>query len=518
MLRGAWGRLLDMSWSETEDRGYENALDCSTWCCVGAGVRGGDGRVGQGSVAPAVDAQLKSDLIKLGGQMMVAGQAYEYDRHLADDIGGRLTGSANYAEAAAWAEGEFKRMGLSNVHREAWEIPATWEPEGAATARMIAPHEQQLHLVSEGWSPSTPKGGVRGKVYYLDAVTTEAVKAQAEKIKGSIVLVDGEALQAGEKNGFGKLFDALDMLKGEGALALVLGIGGPNNSASMVGITNFDGSLGNIVTGNLGREDTELLKRLLARGPVEIEFSFTNRIREHVKVDNVVADLPGTDGSGEYVLVGAHLDSWQTGTGAQDNGTGAATAMAVAQAVKSAGLAPRRTMRFVLFGGEEEGLIGSLRYAKAHAGDAAKCVGVFVTDTGAEAPKGWYVFGRKDEADALAALKPYLAQLGADGTTDEGQFTFETDEAPFLVEGVPAFVLWTPTVKYFTLHHKPSDTFDKVNQRDLNLGAAVVGMTAYAFADWRGELKHYSAAELEDQLAQIRALNDYKDLQAHGVM
>ncbi|MGB6194008.1 MAG: hypothetical protein WBF42_16175, partial [Terracidiphilus sp.] len=145
--------------------------------------------LGQGSAAPAVNAQLKSDLIRLGGQMMVAGQAYEYDRHLADDIGGRLTGSTNYAEAAEWAEGEFKRMGLSNVHREAWEIPATWEPEGVATARMIAPHEQQLHLVSEGWSPSTPKGGVRGRVYYLDAVTAEAVKAQAEKINGSIVLV-----------------------------------------------------------------------------------------------------------------------------------------------------------------------------------------------------------------------------------------------------------------------------------------------------------------------------------------
>ncbi len=143
----------------------------------------------------------------------------------------------------------------------------------------------------------------------------------------------------------------------------------------MVGLTNFDGSLANIVAGNLGQEDTELLKRLLRRGTVEIEFSFTNRIREHVKVDNVVADIAGSASNGEYVLVGGHLDSWQTGTGAQDNGTGAATVLAVAQAVKASGLTPRRTMRFVLFGGEEEGLIGSLRYAKAHADDAAKCVG-----------------------------------------------------------------------------------------------------------------------------------------------
>lgn len=482
---------------------------------MGAVMCACSGAMAAGQTAPAVDAQLKSDLIKLGGQMMVAGQAYEYDRHLADDIGGRLTGSANYAEAAQWAEAEFKRMGLVNVYREAWEIPATWEPDGVATARMIAPHEQALHLVSEGWSPSTPKGGIRGNVFYLDAATVDAVKAQAAKIKDNIVLVDGEALAAGEKNGFGGLFDALNMLASVGAKALVLGIGGPNNSANMVGLTNFDGSVANIPAANLGKEDTELLIRLLDRGPVEIEFNFTNRIREHVKVDNVVADIAGTETSGEFVLVGGHLDSWQTGTGAQDNGTGASTAMAVAQALKAAGLVPRRTMRFVLFGGEEEGLIGSLRYAKAHASDAAKCVGVFVSDTGAEPPQGWYVFGRKDETDALAALKPYLAPLGADGTTDEGRFTFETDEAPFLVEGVPAFVLWTPVEKYFTLHHKPSDTFDKVNQRDLNLGATVVGLTAYAFADWPGELKHFSAAELENQLTQIKALDDYKDLQAH---
>jgi hypothetical protein len=468
--------------------------------------------------AVAVDSKLHGDLIRLGGELMIAGQAYEYDRHLADEIGGRLTGSSNYVKAAEWAEAEFKRMGLKIVHRESWEIPATWEPESVGTARMISPHEQRLHLESEGWSPSTPTGGVRGNVYYLNAATVDAVRAQAEKIEGSIVLIDGETIEESIKGGFGKMFDALDLLAGEGAKALVLGIGGTNNANNMVGFTNFDGSLANIPTANLGGEDTKLLMRLLDEGPVEIEFSFKNRVRQHVKVDNVVAEIAGSESNGEYVLVGGHLDSWQTGTGAQDNGTGAATAMAVAQAVKASGLTPRRTMRFILFGGEEEGLVGSLKYAKAHAGDAAKCVGVFVSDSGAEPPKGWYVFGRKDEAEALKALHPYLAPLGADGTTNDGEFTFETDEAPFLVQGVPAFVLWTPTEKYFLLHHKPSDTFDKVNQRDLNLGAAVVGMTAYAFADWPGALKHYSSADLEEQLRGIKSLDEYRDMQAHGLL
>lgn len=468
-------------------------------------------------VALTVDSQLQVRLIKLGGQMMVAGKAYEYDEHLADDIGPRLTGSANYVKAAKWAEAEFRQMGLKDAHGEPWTIPATWEPV-SADAHMIEPHEQHLYLVSDGWSPSTPEGGIKGYVYYLPDLTADAVKANADKIRGKIVLLDGTSIIPHLPEGFGKIFDALDMLAGEGAKALVLGLGTTNNAPSMIGNTDFRGTLANIVTGNLGEEDTLLLKRLLEKGPVEIEFNFRNRVRRDVTVNNVVAEIPGREDNGDYVLVGGHLDSWQPGTGAQDNGTGAATVLAVAQAVMASGLQPRRTMRFVLFGGEEEGLIGSLRYARAHESDAPRCVGVFVSDSGAEAPSGWYVFGRKDEQDAIGALKPYLASLGAADTTDEGEATFETDEAPFLVEGVPAFVLWTPMVKYSSLHHKPSDTFDKVNQRDLNLGAAVVGLTSYAFADTTSELKHYSPQEVEDQLKKINALKQYKDMQDHKLL
>jgi carboxypeptidase Q len=123
------------------------------------------------SVPPAESKSLspetQSALVRLGGQLMMAGKAYDYDRHLADDIGPRLTGSANYNEAAGWAESEFTRLGLANVHRESWEIPATWEPETLATARLLKPHEQRLHLESEGWSPSTPEGGVRGAIFYV---------------------------------------------------------------------------------------------------------------------------------------------------------------------------------------------------------------------------------------------------------------------------------------------------------------------------------------------------------------
>jgi hypothetical protein len=459
--------------------------------------------------------ETQSALVRLGGQLMMAGKAYDYDRHLADDIGPRLTGSANYNEAAAWAESEFTRLGLANVHRESWEIPATWEPETLATARLLKPHGQRLHLESEGWSPSTPEGGVRGAIFYVKELNPEAVKVSAAQIKDAIVLVDGDSLSGDKLRRFGRLFDALRMIGDEGARGLIFGLGATNNAPSLIGNTDFKGVLANVPCGNLGEEDTLLLKRLLKEGTVEVEFSFKNRIRQHVKVDNVVAEIPGRESNGEYVLIGGHLDSWNPGTGAQDNGTGASTVLAIAEAVKAAGLTPRRSLRFVLFGGEEEGLIGSVHYAREHAAELAKCVADFVSDSGAEAPKGWYTFGRDDETHALDPLAPLLSSLGAGGATDEGRFTFQTDEAPFLVRGVPSFVLWTPVDKYMLLHHKPSDTFDKVDERDLNLGVVVVGVTAYAFADSPTTLPHLDSTAVESEFKNLKVFEQYQDLQEH---
>lgn len=464
---------------------------------------------------PAPDAATNTALVRVGGQLMMAGKAYDYDRVLADDIGPRLTGSANYVKAVDWAVAEFQDMDLSNVRRDPWEINATWEPEVWATAEIVKPHEQRLHLEADGWSPSTPGGGAHGNVLYLSALTPDAIQANAEKIKDALVLVDNDSLKAGGQLPIGKLLDMVQQIADAGARGLMLGIGATNNVPSMAGLTCCNGTIAPLPVANVGHEDTLLLRRLLNRGPVEAEFSFTNRVQKHVQVNNVVAEIPGTDRSGEYVVVAGHLDSWQLGTGAEDNGTGAASVLAVAQAIKAAGIQPRRTMRFILFGGEEQDLLGSIGYVREHAAEMDKCVGVFVTDTGSEAPKGWYVWGRDDEKQALASIKPLLDSLGAGGATDDGRFTFDTDHAPFLIHGVPAFVLWTPTDKYFLLHHKPSDTFDKVNQRDLNLGAAVVGVTALAFADAPATLPHYTTDQLEDQLKKIKSWDDYQDMLAH---
>lgn len=465
----------------------------------------------------AIDAATQQALVKLGGQLMLQGKSYEYDRVLADEIGPRLTGSPNYVKAAEWATEEFKKLGLSNVRREGWEIPATWEPDTWASAEIVAPHRQRLHLESDGWSVSTPAGGVRGNVYHVKKFSPEGVQEESGQIKGAIALLDEDSMAAAGPMRFGKMIETLGKLNEAGAKAVLLGIGTSNDVPSMVGL-GVGGALTATPVGNVGEEDSKLLRRLLDHGPVEIAFSFNNRTREHVKVDNVVAEIPGTDQNGEYVVIGGHLDSWHLGTGAEDNGTGAASVLGVAQAMKAAGIQPKRTMRFVLFGGEEQGLLGSVHYARDHANEMAKCAGVFITDTGADQPSGWYTFGREDEKKALEPIKPLLASLGAAQTTDEGRFTFSTDHGPFLVHGVPSFVLWTPLDKYMRLHHKPSDTFDKVNERDLNLGAAVVGVTALEFADAAEMLPHPDEKAVEEQLKKIKAFDEYEDMVAHKML
>ncbi|WP_158794332.1 M28 family metallopeptidase, partial [Granulicella sp. L60] len=178
---------------------------------------------------------------------------------------------------------------------------------------------------------------------------------------------------------------------------------------------------------------------------------------------------------------------------------------------------PRRTMRFILFGGEEEGLVGSNAYSKKHLADMPSIDAVLISDTGAQPSKGWYLMGRADEKDALAPIEPLLAGLGSSGTNPDTEFLFETDHAGFDVFGVPTLVLWNDVDKYFKLHHQASDTFDSVVQADLTQGVATTAATAYAIADSAQPFApHDTPAQVEDMLKKANELDNYKSLKAAG--
>jgi hypothetical protein len=467
------------------------------------------------SGSSTISPETRDAVRQLIGDSILNGKAYEYDGHLADMIGPRLTGSSNYMRAAEWAEQQFKALGLTNVHTEEWTIPATWEPEGPATGRIVKPVEHQLHIYSLGWSPSTPKDGVAGEVVYVPSLLPEALDAQKAQLAGAIALVDRSSY--GEKPTVGRILAGFEHLQSFSATA-ILTAGIANGGESLTALS-FSGRIAPVPEAQIGLEDVLLIKRLLERGPVAVQFHLTNSIRKDAKIPNVIAEIAGREFPNEVVIVGAHLDSWQPGTGAQDNGTGVASVLEAARAIAALNRAPRRTIRFALFGGEEEGLLGSNAYVRQHTADLPKIDAVLVTDTGSSPAKGWYVMGREDEKEAVAALKPLLSGLGADGSTSDAQYIFQTDHAAFDVLGVPSLVLWNDMDKYNTLHHKASDTFDSVVQKDLTQGAAVTAVTAYAIADGRDPFApHLSPAEVESMLQKSGSIDSYNYLKKNGAL
>ncbi|MCU1323403.1 MAG: hypothetical protein JWM43_3052 [Acidobacteriaceae bacterium] len=334
--------------------------------------------------APSVSPETRIAVRNLVGEVLVNGQAYDYDRQLSDTIGPRLTGSDNYVQAVTWAQQQFTSLGLKNVHTEPFTMPALWEPETPATGDITAPRLQHLHIYSAGWSPSTPDSGITGPIVYLnDFLPIAKLEADKARIAGQIVLLDNQS--SGDKPAIGDLIKALATLNGFAPKAVLLA-GNANGTQNATSLT-FDGTLSKFPVAQIGGEDELLIKRLLEKGPVTIHFSFKNRVRPATQVMNVVAEIPGrefadTTAPDSVVIVGGHLDSWHPGTGAQDNGTGSATVLDVARSVQALGRPPRRTLRFILFGGEEQGLVGSTAYAKQHRADMPSIAAVLISDTG----------------------------------------------------------------------------------------------------------------------------------------
>jgi carboxypeptidase Q len=461
-----------------------------------------------------VSTETRAVVQKIIGDTLVNGQAYEYDRQLADEIGSRLTGSANYLKAVAWGEQKFKELGLTNVHTESFKVD-TWEPEPGATGQMISPVNHALHLWSYGWSPSTPTKGVEGEVVYLPSFTEEGISKMRDQVQGKIVFFDIHSLP--QPMVMAKYFRAANALAAMGPTALLVR-GGTNGTESM-GYLIPGGKLLGFPVAQIGAEDGLLLKRLLDRGPVRIGLQFSNRCSKAVDVPQVVGEIRGSETPDEVVILGAHLDSWNPGTGAQDNGTGVATVIDAAREMQSLGRPPRRTVRFILFGGEEEGKVGSVAYAKQHRTEMDKIDAVLITDTGAEPAKGWLLMGRTDEQEALAQVEPLLSGLGSGGTSDESMVLLETDHIGFDVLGVPTLVLWTDLTKYTALHHKASDTFDSVDKATLLQGDATVIATTYAIADAATAFAHHlDAKEVNEMMKPTNRFEDFEYYKEHGLL
>ena len=275
--------------------------------------------------AAQVSPEVKDTADRLAGSVYT-GPSMTTLRELSDGFGGRLSGSPAYNRAAEWAAARFRSYGIQNVRLEPFTMPSGWQ-RGTAHGEMLAPTARPLHVESLGWAPSTPAGGVKGEVILIDDVSADSIKSKADKLKGKIVILDTEKIFA---EGWVKVLAAVMAaprnLKDVGAVAMIFPDSAKNN---VINATSLDwgGSMSALPGAELGMEDSALIRRLMDEGSVSIQFELSNKTSGQMQVNDVVAEIRGRELPDEWILIGAHLDSWDFGTGAEDNGTGSASAL-----------------------------------------------------------------------------------------------------------------------------------------------------------------------------------------------
>lgn len=423
-------------------------------------------------------------------------------RRLTDEIGGRVTGSPQMAKAVEWGVGAFRVAGV-DVHSEKYTLPVSWS-EGETRLELLAPVRFPVRLKSTGWSPATPPRGVDASVIDVGYGTEDDFARVAAPLKGVILLVhtDIGSTWADLFNEYLRPPAIIDHAV-KGGAAAILWMGARERLLLYRHTNSLAGAIDKIPQAVVAREDAMRLARTVRTypGEVRVHFEMPNKIGGPIEQENVVGELRGYEKPDEAVILGAHLDSWELGTGALDNGCNAALVIEAARAIKATGLLPRRTLRFILFSGEEQGTVGSYEYVKAHRAELDKIRAVIVLDSGIGRVTGYSLGGRRDtEVGVREVLKP-LESWGANHHTYDA--SFGTDNFDFLLEGVPTLVANQEEANYLPNYHAASDTLDKVDMRELKLHTVLAALTAWGIADRSEPLgRRLRRAEIEAQMKE----------------
>jgi hypothetical protein len=432
------------------------------------------------ATAPVPPADTPARLL---GATLADGQAVARLADLTDTVGPRLTGSPGAAAAVAWALRGFKADGL-----EAWTEPVTvpaWrrgEERAALVPGGAVARAQPLAVTALGNSPATPASGVTAEV--IEVRSLEEAAALGERARGRLVFFN-HSMGAGQ--GYGDT--AQLRTRGPAAVARLGAAGALVRSLATAtlrdphtGMTSWTGAAAPIPAAAVSVEDAELLHRLLARGPVRVGLTLGCGFATPPTAEsaNVLAEVRGRERPGEVVVISAHLDSWDLGTGAVDDGAGVVMVMEALRQIARQPVAPRRTVRAVLFMNEENGLEGGQDYARRHAAELPGHVAAVEADAGAGRPLGFSVTAGEGGEALVARLARPLTGLGAGGVTGHGG---GADIGPLQDAGVPVLGLWQDTTRYFDWHHSAADTFDKVVPAELSAAAAAMGVMAWQLAE-----------------------------------
>jgi carboxypeptidase Q len=434
----------------------------------------------------AIDDGTGKALTAIAGAGTMQPRAFDYLTELSDDIGARVTGSPAAGQAVDWGVTTMKAIGLENVHAEPWKLSHGWT-RISAEAELVAPIHRRLMVDSLGWVGSTAPGGVEADVIAVNAnQLPEELKNNSANWRGKVLLM----VQRGDApkdrmEAFAKFGDFLKAAHNTGAVAVIGGQGGRKATGmhlTHTGALGFDAYY-EIPVVSMAAEDQEQLERYLDRGKTaRIKINVQNRVTDgQVNSANVIGEIRGTQNPEQIVVVGGHLDSWDLASGSTDNGAGTTVTLGAADAIVKSGFKPKRTIRFVLFTGEEEGLLGSLAYVKAHQNEMTNHVAALVLDSGQGPVIGLQMGGHED---LIPTVKKFASSLQAFGKLDvDNEVEFGTDTGPFTLAGLPGINLNQDSPDYRYTHHSAVDTLDKVQPDILDRNATVMALAAFWIAD-----------------------------------
>ena len=436
-----------------------------------------------------LDQSVKDDAEALIVKGLNSDLGYQIIESLTTEVGQRLAGTEAEERARDWGVAKFKELGFKNVRIEPFQVDH-WERH-SEHAEITSPFPQKLMITALGGSIATAPEGIVGQVVRFENL--QALKdAPMKGLKGKIVFVDEYMTRTQDGSGYGVAVKkrsgaAIEAGKRGAIAALIRSVGTDHHRFPHTGQMTYDQNVVKVPIAALSAPDADQLHRALGRGDVEVKLQIDVQSYGKSQSGNVIAEIPGV--TDEIVIIGAHLDSWDLGTGAVDDGAGIGITVGAAKLILDMNKKPKRTIRIVMFGAEEVGLVGAIAYAKEHANELDRHVVGTESDFGAG--KVWRfdtnfaeskLYKAKEIHKVLEPLGIALGSNNASGGPDMG---------PLRMLGMPVVTLKQNGWDYFDLHHTPNDTFDKINSEDIaqNVAAysAFIWMTANMSGDFRDQ-------------------------------
>jgi carboxypeptidase Q len=429
---------------------------------------------------------------KLQALARTESRAYDWVRSLVDEAGSRLSGSSGDKLAVAWAVRTMKELGFQNVRAEKVMVPH-WE-RGEEKGRIVAPTSHSVVLTALGGSVPTKGKGIEAEIVMVDSLAA-LEKLDDAQVKGKIVFFSAHM----QRSVTGRDYGRVAPMRAEGAIAaakkgavamVIRSVGTDHDRVAHTGALKYDKNVPEIPAAALSVPDAEMVERMVTSGKtVRLAMSLGSKKFPDAESANVVGEVPGREKPEEIVLIGAHLDSWDTGVGALDDGAGCAAVVEAARLMLKLPNRPRRTVRVVLFANEENGLMGAKTYAKDHAAEVDKHQMALEVDLGAGRAHTVRFLRADDSAATYTRIADLLAPLGVKFEADPA--SGGADTIPLRALGVPIVDLHQDATTYFDIHHTANDTLDQVSKPDLDqvVGAvATVAWTAAETSDFLGRV------------------------------